>query len=111
MSINNIGNNAGPADHRSNTATSGSSASQGAAKAGSAPDLSRDAAQEAGKSGDTVHISSRAIDLQTLESHISQLPEVDRNRVTELRNQIAAGDYKIDAGRLADKLLAFDSKL
>lgn len=66
-----------------------------------------------GKSGgnDTVHISSQAVDLRGLEAHISQLPDVDKGRVTELRNQIASGQYQVNVDRLAGKILGFEADL
>lgn len=58
-----------------------------------------------------MHLSSTAIDLQALEAHISKLPEVDRSRVTEIRNQISSGQYNIDSARVAEKMLGFDAAL
>lgn len=60
---------------------------------------------------DAVSISSRAADLQSLESSIKQLPEVNAARVDALREQISAGDYVIDSQRVADKILAFERSL
>ncbi len=62
-------------------------------------------------SNDTVQISSQAADLRGLEAHISQLPDVDTSRVTELRNQIANGQYQINYSELADKILGFENDL
>lgn len=60
---------------------------------------------------DAVSISSRAADLQSLETSIKQLPDVDVSRVNALREQISAGDYVVDSQRVADKILAFERKL
>lgn len=75
--------------------------------------ISQAQAQKSGRSAtqDTVHISSQAVDLQGLEAHISQLPDVDKGRVTELRNQIANGQYQVNFERLADKILGFETDL
>lgn len=100
MSINSIGGNTTPTDPRNGTqgvgGKSGSSVGQQPAKGGS---------------GETVNISASAIDLQSLEARLGELPEVDRARVTDLRNQIANGEYKIDSQSLADRILAFESDL
>lgn len=61
--------------------------------------------------GESVQISSSAIDLQALEARIGELPEVDRGRVTELRNQIANGEYQIDGQQLAARMIDFESQL
>ena len=60
---------------------------------------------------DTVHISSQAIDLRGLEAHISQLPDADKSRVTELRNQIANGQYQINFDKVAEKILGLEAEL
>ncbi len=62
-------------------------------------------------SNDTVRISSQAADLRGLEAHISQLPDVDASRVTELRKQIANGQYQINFSEVAEKILAFEKDL
>ena len=62
-------------------------------------------------SNDTVHISSQAIDLRGLEAHISQLPDADKSRVTELRNQIANGQYQINFDKVAEKILGLEAEL
>ncbi len=60
---------------------------------------------------DAVSISSRAADLQSLETSIKQLPDTDVSRVNALREQINAGDYVVDSQRVADKILAFERNL
>jgi negative regulator of flagellin synthesis FlgM len=60
---------------------------------------------------DAVSISSRAADLQSLETSIKQLPDVDVSRVNALRDQVNAGEYTVDSQRVADKMLAFERSL
>jgi len=60
---------------------------------------------------DAVSISARASDLKTLENNIKSLPDVDASRVSELRDKINAGQYQVDSGRVADKILAFERNL
>ena len=61
------------------------------------------------KSTETVALSAQAVDLVALETTIKQLPEIDAARVVDLHNRIIAGEYKIDADRLADKLLNLEA--
>lgn len=105
MSVNTIGSNPAqtPAERNTSAQSSGSATQGGSVAAGTAP--------SSATSGDTVHISSKAVDLQALEARINELPEVDRVRVTELRNQIANGQFEINSSRVAEKILGFDAAL
>lgn len=38
-------------------------------------------------------------------------PEVNRDRIAELRKAIAEGSYKVDASRLAGRMISFESAL
>lgn len=102
MSINSIGGNTTPTDPRS-TGTQNTGDRAGGATG--------DQQSAAGSSADTVNISSSATDLQAMEARLAELPDVDRGRVDELRNQINSGEYKIDSQRVADRILAFESQL
>lgn len=57
---------------------------------------------------DTVDLTSGARLLQRLEKTLAALPEADPARVEAVKTAIASGDYKIDAGKIADALLRFD---
>jgi len=103
MTVNNIGvgNTQTPTDNRSNGTTSASATS-----VNSAPSQ-----QTSGGGSDTVQISSQAVDLQALESHINQLPDVDATRVTEIRTLLANDQFEINSAQLAEKILGFEAKL
>lgn len=103
MSINSIGGNSTPTDQRSG-ATQGVERNEPRADGKQQPTA-------AGESNDTVQISSQAVDLQALEKQINDLPDVDSTRVSELRDQIANGEFEIDGARVADKILSFESQL
>ena len=65
----------------------------------------------AGKSGsapliDSVQISDQAQNLKRLEDSISAAPAVDDDKVSALRAAIAEGSYKINAEKIAEKILA-----
>lgn len=57
-------------------------------------------------SGAKVELSSLSSSLQKAEAAIAQTPEVDTQRVEEIKQAIANGEFKIDAGRIADGLIA-----
>ena len=63
------------------------------------------------KSSDTAAPSTQAIDLSALESKINLLPEIDTAKVVDIHNRIMAGEYEIDADRLAGKLKDLESSL
>ncbi len=102
MSINSIGSNATPPEHRSSGNRQVDAAKTDVASADRNP---------AERTGDTVHISAKAIDLQAVEAQLKDLPDVDSARVEELRNQINNGSYQVDSQRLADRIMAFESGL
>jgi negative regulator of flagellin synthesis FlgM len=111
MSIPTISNSTTATDSRSTVRTSSGQTSATGASAGNKASAS---GQQAGTSQarvDEVSISTQAGDLQALENRIRQLPEVNAVRVTELRDQINAGQYTVDSARVADKILAFEQKL
>ena len=58
-----------------------------------------------------VALSSPALDLQMLKSAIEQLPEINAARVVDLHHRIIANEYKVDARRLAKKILALEKSL
>ena len=103
MTVSTIGSNATQTPTEQRTSGTGSVSPVSISDAG---------AQKSGKSAgnDTVHISSQAIDLRGLEAHISQLPDVDTSRVTQLRNQIAKGPYQINIDPDAGKILGLEAK-
>lgn len=60
---------------------------------------------------DSISLTDTAARLQRLESTISELPVVDSQRVEELRSAIANGEYEVNAGNIADKMLSFEAEL
>ena len=57
-------------------------------------------------SGEKVQLSSLSSSLQKAETAIAQAPVVDKQRVDEIKQAIANGEFKIDAGRIADGLIS-----
>lgn len=53
-----------------------------------------------------VQLSSLSASLQKAEAVIAKTPVVDPQRVEEIKRAIANGEFKVDAGRIADSLIA-----
>lgn len=60
---------------------------------------------------DDVRLSGNVDNLRQIESRLRELPDVDRDRVEDMRAKLAAGEYKIDAERLASKLQRLEQGL
>jgi len=58
---------------------------------------------------DTVRLSGTAQTLQSQQSKINDLPNVDMDKVEQIKAAIAAGDYKIDTQKLANNMASMDS--
>ncbi|GGU65908.1 flagellar biosynthesis anti-sigma factor FlgM [Pseudomonas laurentiana] len=62
------------------------------------------------QSGETVHLSQEAQQLQKISEKLREQPVVNSARVAELKQAIADGSYKIDSNRIASKLLNFEAQ-
>jgi len=60
--------------------------------------------------GDSVKLTESARSLQAA-AQAGHGGEVDAQRVEHVRRALADGSYRIDAGRIADRLTALDSQL
>lgn len=58
---------------------------------------------------DTVQLSGTAQVLKSQEEKISNLPDVDMNKVEEIKQALAAGEYKVDTQKLASNMQSIDA--
>lgn len=57
------------------------------------------------QAADSVQLSDRAKSMKRLEDNIAKAPVVNEDKVAALKAAIADGSYKINAERLAEKIL------
>jgi negative regulator of flagellin synthesis FlgM len=69
-----------------------------------------DSAATAPKADDQVKLTDSALALQEA-ARTDDTSVIDSQRVERLRQALADGSYKIDAGRIADRMLALEQQL
>ncbi len=84
----------------------GSQAKMGQQEASTTPQEQRSTS-----TADTVSLTNTAAHLKTLETAISSLPVVDKQRVEQLRQAVSSGSYHADSQRVANKLASFEQQL
>jgi negative regulator of flagellin synthesis FlgM len=91
----------------------------GSAETGNSSGVKRNDPQAGGGAGpgapaggaDQVSLTPTARILRDLETRIADLPEVDRDRVRDIKEAIASGRYEIDADRVAARLMDMERAL
>ena len=63
-------------------------------------------AQNTRPSGDKVVLSPKARELQDAQTQMGRLPDIDTRRVGQIKLQIENGTYRIDGGKIAERMLA-----
>jgi len=66
---------------------------------------------DGGAASSQVRLTDTAANLKQIETRLADQPDVDRKRVESLRDRIESGAYEVNAGRLADRILAFERDL
>lgn len=61
--------------------------------------------------GENVNLSNQAKNLKQLETKLGDYPEMDDDRIAEIRSALENGTYKIDAEKLAQKMLDMDESI
>jgi negative regulator of flagellin synthesis FlgM len=61
--------------------------------------------------GDTLTLTDSARSLQKIEEAVAKAPVVDSEKVAAVKQAIGSGTYKIDANRVAGKLLKYERGL
>jgi len=59
----------------------------------------------AGAGTDRLSLSHRADEIKAVRAALAEAPEVRAQRVAELKAQIESGSYKVDAHRVAERIL------
>jgi negative regulator of flagellin synthesis FlgM len=65
----------------------------------------------AAAAADTVSITGPALALQKLSDAVANAPVVNTQKVASVKQAVQGGTYKVDAGRVADKILQFENGL
>lgn len=73
---------------------------------GSAPSAATPAS-----SADTVSITGPALTLQKLGEAVAASPVVNTQKVSTVKQSVQNGSYKVDSGRVADKILQYERGL
>jgi negative regulator of flagellin synthesis FlgM len=69
------------------------------------------AAVSTAQTADHVTLTDSARSLQKIEEAVAKTPVVNTAKVAAVKQSISAGTYKIDAGRVASKLLQYERGL
>jgi negative regulator of flagellin synthesis FlgM len=65
----------------------------------------------AAQTQDHVTLTDSARSLQKIEEAVTKTPVVNANKVAAVKHAISTGNYKVDAGRVAGKLLKYERGL
>jgi negative regulator of flagellin synthesis FlgM len=75
------------------------------------PQADASSLSSASQTGDHLTLTSTAQSLQKLSEAIAQAPVVNASKVASIKQAVSDGTYQADSGRVADKILQFESGL
>ncbi|WP_336368228.1 flagellar biosynthesis anti-sigma factor FlgM [Marinobacter sp. C2H3] len=78
---------------------------------GKAAESDASRAQASQPKGENVNLSNQAKSLKQLETKLGDYPEVDDDKVAQIRAALENGTYKVDAEKLAQKMLEMDKSI
>jgi negative regulator of flagellin synthesis FlgM len=61
--------------------------------------------------GDNVSLTGTARDLASIQQSLMAMPAVDEARVANVKRRLDGGEYRVDAQRVADRLLSLEGDL
>lgn len=64
-----------------------------------------------GAGDDAVSLTDTATRLQSIEARLRELPDVDRERVAEIRRLIDSGEFTIDSKLIAQRIVQLEQAL
>jgi negative regulator of flagellin synthesis FlgM len=74
-------------------------------------DATAKAAQPPASTADTVTLTGSAVTLQKLSAAVAAAPVVNTEKVAAVKQSVQNGTYQVDSGRVADKLIQFETGL
>jgi negative regulator of flagellin synthesis FlgM len=93
-------------------ATDATAPIKGSSGSATAPDKTQSApVATVGPAADQVTLTGSARLLQKLSDAVASVPVVNPAKVSAVKQAVQNGSYKVDAGRVADKLLNFERGL
>jgi len=101
-------NGIGPGQVNTPRTTADKSSNQTSTQAASAE---QNKAQSPATRGENVKLSNQAKNLNQLEQKLGEYPEMDDDRVSQIRAALEDGSYKVDAEKLAQKMLDMDESI
>jgi negative regulator of flagellin synthesis FlgM len=99
----------GATNNQPPSAAAGSVGQRAAATASPAPNAPNTTASAT--AAESVQITNTASHLVTAEQGLSGVPVVNQGRVSEIRNALASGTYRISPERISNQLLQFERLL
>jgi negative regulator of flagellin synthesis FlgM len=63
------------------------------------------------QAGDHLTLTNSARSLQKIEESVAKAPVINAAKVASIKEAVQGGTYRVDAGRVADKLLQFEKGL